>query len=92
MKIQSQKLGRIAFDASLVRQEPDLISRFFAHIRFLPYKIEPIIQHGTVDYMGYSPAFNDIPPGGMILRYTADITTNKVTKEMLDFTKRIPSQ
>ena len=87
MKIKSQNLGRIAFDSDDISQNPEKIAEFFSRIRFLPYIVEPIIQNGTVDYMGYSPSFAEIPAGGLIPRYSANINAGTVVKEGLNFTK-----
>ncbi|MDD5395236.1 MAG: hypothetical protein PHE17_19610 [Thiothrix sp.] len=87
MKIRTQHLGRIAFDADVISQEPEEIAGFFAAIRFLPYAVEPIIQNGTVDYMGYSPEFSEIPVGGLVPRYSANTKAGTVAKEGLNFTK-----
>lgn len=40
-----------------------------------------------VDYMGYSPSFAEIPAGGLIPRYAANINAGTVVKEGLNFTK-----
>ncbi|MEB4590022.1 hypothetical protein VSS37_03430 [Candidatus Thiothrix sp. Deng01] len=87
MKIQTQQLGRIAFDADFISQKPEQVADFFSAIRFLPYRIEPIIQNGTVDYMGYSSAFAEVSTGSLIPRYTANIEHCTVEKEGLNFTK-----
>lgn len=47
----------------------DFYAGVFAAIRFLPYQITNSPMIGRVEYLGYSPAFAEVNPDGLIPAY-----------------------
>lgn len=87
------RIGRIAINMSDMQTRMDYYAGVFAAIRFLPYQITNSPLVGRVEYLGYSPAFAEVNPDGLIPAYDLlEIGQGQVqvVRKVIDLTTRRP--
>ena len=58
--MKTNRVGKFELDSDYIRKEPELMSKVFAAMEFIPVRAEFMFAGNKMRYLGYSCLFDDI--------------------------------
>ena len=82
--MNSQQLGKFFIPEELVRGNPEIVSKAFRDMNFVPVRTEMHFIHQQLEYAGISPMFEKVPMATIVPTYTVIIVMKKVEPVIAD--------
>lgn len=82
----NRNLGKFTLSEKIVRGTPEKAFEILSMLKFVPMRAEFLSYEGTVEYIGISPKFEEVPMGMKVPEYTLElyVSNDKEGKETLE--------
>lgn len=75
--MNSQQLGKFSLEEQLVKNNPDIATKVFRDMQFVPVRAESHFINREIEYAGISPMFEEVSKGTIVPRYLIHIFSNQ---------------